>query len=254
MRRPKSAILQRRQQLSIGQFVFSLKTAPSKELQRQRNCKHRTSSRVGARDASQYTGAGDDTITLNGMVAQDNEIGTIASLDELAKMGDTGDAYVLVDGSGTVYGAFIIESLNETATYHTAEGIARKIEFNLSIKRVDDDVLSLSSDVKSTTDAGKATASEASTVLSDTKKVANVAAAVVTAAKSSTVSNLSSAVVSVTDGIDASTASAVSKGLSNANGLSLANVVSAAKQISQLNGQTASSAIALVLSKAADAS
>ncbi|GAB5098719.1 phage tail protein [Caballeronia sp. HLA56] len=127
--------------MSLGQFLFSLRSAPLKELQRQRNWKHRTSSRVGARDASQYVGVGDDTITLNGMVAQDNSIGTIASLTELAKMGDSGDAYVLVDGSGTVYGAFVIESLNETASYHTVAGVARKIEFNLSIKRVDDDVL-----------------------------------------------------------------------------------------------------------------
>ena len=128
--------------MSLDQFVFSLATAPYRELQRQRSWKHRTSSRVGARDASQFTGAGDDTITLAGMVAPDNAIGTIASIDELAKMGDTGDAYVLVDGIGNVYGAFVIDSLNETATYHTKEGIPRKIEFSLTLRRVDDDALS----------------------------------------------------------------------------------------------------------------
>ena len=85
--------------LSLDHFVFSLTTAPYKELQRQRNWKHRTSSRVGVRDASQYNGPGDVTITVNGMVAADNKIGTRASLDELGKMGDVGDAYVLVDGS-----------------------------------------------------------------------------------------------------------------------------------------------------------
>jgi len=83
---------------------------------------------------------GDDTITLNGMVAPES-IGSIASLDQLATMADIGAAYVLVDGIGTVYGAFIIESLNETQTYHTAEGVPRKIEFNLSLKRVDDDLV-----------------------------------------------------------------------------------------------------------------
>lgn len=128
--------------MALDQFVFSLTTVPYRELQRQRSWKHRTSSRVGARDASQYTGAGDDTITLNGMVAPDNGIGARVSLNELAKMGDVGDAYVLVDGIGNVYGAFVIESLNETATYHTKEGIPRKIEFNLTIKRVDDSQLS----------------------------------------------------------------------------------------------------------------
>jgi phage protein U len=128
--------------MSLDQFVFSLATAPYHELQRQRSWKHCTSSRVGTRDASQFTGAGDDTITLNGMVAPDNGIGMTASIDELARMGDAGDAYVLVDGTGNVYGAFVIEGLNETQTYHTKEGIARKVEFNLTLKRVDDKVLS----------------------------------------------------------------------------------------------------------------
>lgn len=128
--------------MSLDQFVFSLASAPYKELQRQRSWKHRTSSRVGARDASQFTGPGVDTITLNGVLAPDNGIGKIASLDKLAMMGDAGDAYVLVDGIGNVYGAFSIEGLNETATYHTPEGIPRKIEFSLTLKRVDDTLLS----------------------------------------------------------------------------------------------------------------
>ncbi|WP_175773556.1 phage tail protein [Paraburkholderia phenazinium] len=136
--------------MSLDQFVFSLKTAPFKELQRQRNWKHRTSSRVGSRDASQFTGAGDDTITLNGLVAPET-IGSIASLNELATMGDTGDAYVLVDGIGNVYGAFIIDGLNETQTYHTREGIPRKIEFSLTLKRVDDDMLAQAAKKKAAT-------------------------------------------------------------------------------------------------------
>ena len=127
--------------MSLDQFVFSLATVPYKELQRQRNWKHRTSSRVGARDSSQFTGVGDDSITLNGLLAPDNDIGSADSLDQLAKMGDVGDAYVLVDGTGTVYGAYVIDSLNETQTYQTKEGTARRIEFNLTLKRVDDDKL-----------------------------------------------------------------------------------------------------------------
>ena len=128
--------------MSLDQFVYALAKAPYRELQRQRNWKHRTSSRVGVRDASQFTGAGADTITLNGLLAPENGIGEVASLDKLAMMGDSGDAYVLVDGIGNVYGAFIIDTLNETATYHTREGIPRKVEFSLTLKRVDDTLLS----------------------------------------------------------------------------------------------------------------
>lgn len=124
--------------MALGQFVFSLQTAPFGELQRRRTWKHTTSSRIGTRDASQFTGAGDDTFTLSGMVAQAESIGTIASIDKLATMGDAGDAYVLVDGIGHVYGCYIIEGLDETKKYFTSWGIARKIEFNLTLKRVDD--------------------------------------------------------------------------------------------------------------------
>ncbi|MCP1116932.1 phage tail protein [Robbsia andropogonis] len=127
--------------MSLDQFVFSLTTAPFQELQRQRNWKHRTSPRIGARDASQFTGPGDDTITLTGLIAPET-IGSSASLDRLARMADDGDAYVLVDGLGNVYGAYVIESLNETQTYHTKEGIPRRIDFTLTLKRVDDRALS----------------------------------------------------------------------------------------------------------------
>jgi phage protein U len=124
--------------MALGQFVFSLTTAPFGELQRRRTWKHTTSSRIGTRDASQFTGAGDDTITLSGIVAQAESIGSIASIEKLAEMADAGDAYVLVDGGGRVYGCYIVEGLDETKKYFTSWGIARKIEFNLSLKRVDD--------------------------------------------------------------------------------------------------------------------
>ncbi|RKU01815.1 oxidoreductase [Burkholderia sp. Nafp2/4-1b] len=126
--------------MSLDQFVFSLTTAPFSELQRRRNWKHARHARVGVRDARQYTGQGDDTITLNGLVAPES-IGSIASIARLAEMADTGDAYVLVDGLGNVYGAYLITGLDETQTHHTADGIPRKIAFTLTLERVDDDVL-----------------------------------------------------------------------------------------------------------------
>ncbi|MGZ2743261.1 phage tail protein [Burkholderia stagnalis] len=127
--------------MSLNQFVFSLATAPFRELKRQRSWKHPTSSRIGVRDASQFAGVGNDTITLSGSVAPDNGIGEIASIEALAQMGDVGDAYVLVDGQGYVYGAYVIESVNVTGTYHTKEGVPRKVDFDMTLKRVDDSAL-----------------------------------------------------------------------------------------------------------------
>ena len=229
--------------MSLDQFVFSLQSAPYKELQRQRSWKHRTSSRVGTRDASQYTGAGDDSITLNGMVAANNGVGTIASLDELAKMGDAGDAYVLVDGVGNVYGAYVIESLNETATYHTEEGIARKIEFNLTLKRVADETLAAEQG------DGKETDAAAKQTLSDLAEVGRAAANMVDKIKNLSINSLKAAAIDLAANMTTQAATAAVKGLSTANGMQLAEAVSAAKEISRDSGEAVSKVVSVVLEK-----
>jgi phage protein U len=124
--------------MSLGQFVFSLSTLAYHELQRRTSWKHASTSRIGGRNARQFTGPGDDTITLTGWFAPDQGIGKLASLKELRTMGDDGDAYALVDGTGTVYGAFVIEALDEGQSLHTKEGTPRRIEFTLSLTRADD--------------------------------------------------------------------------------------------------------------------
>jgi phage protein U len=126
---------------SLDQFVFGLSTAAYVELQRRTSWKHRSTSRVGGRDARQFTGEGDDSITLSGLLAPDNKIGTLESLAELRKMADAGEAYVLVDGAGNVYGAFIIEGIDEGQSLHQKDGTPRRVEFTINLMRVDDGLI-----------------------------------------------------------------------------------------------------------------
>jgi phage protein U len=124
--------------LALDQFVFGMETLAFQELQRQTQWKHRTTSRVGARDARQFMGPGEDTITLTGVLAPELT-GKLSSLQDLRKMADAGAAYAMVDGAGTVYGAFVIEGLNEGQSLHYADGTPRRVEFTLSLARTDDD-------------------------------------------------------------------------------------------------------------------
>ena len=137
---------------SLDQFVFGLSTAAYLQLQRRTNWKHPTSSRVGARNARQFTGAGDDSITLSGLLAPDDGIGKLASIAELRKMGDTGDAFAFVDGAGNVYGAFIIESVDETQSLLKSNGTPIRLEFTINLMRVDDGLVRSKTDTSTKAD------------------------------------------------------------------------------------------------------
>jgi phage protein U len=125
-------------QMCLGQFVFSINTVAYQELQRSTEWRYASNSRVGKRASSQFIGLGDDTITLSGWVAPELT-GNSASIDQLRVMGDGGEPFILVSGTGSVFGLWEIQSLTETKTLFWPDGSARRVSFNISLKRVDDD-------------------------------------------------------------------------------------------------------------------
>ena len=128
--------------LSLGMFVFSLSTLAYQELQRQTNWRHASNSRVGAPPALQFVGRGDDTMTLPGIILPELA-GSVLSLDALRLMANTGKAWPMVEGTGRIYGLWVIESLSETKTVFFRDGTPRRIEFTLTLKRTDDDRIDL---------------------------------------------------------------------------------------------------------------
>ncbi|WP_256327193.1 MULTISPECIES: phage tail protein [unclassified Variovorax] len=125
--------------MALGQFVFCLDTLAYQELQRQMKWRHASNSRIGARAARQFLGVGDDTFQLSGVLMPELTGGT-QSLDELREMGNLGASWPLVDGTGIVYGLYVIEGLTETKTVFLSNGAARRIEFQLQLERVDDEL------------------------------------------------------------------------------------------------------------------
>ncbi|PUE20342.1 phage tail protein [Limnohabitans sp. WS1] len=123
--------------MALGQFVFSLNTLAFEELDRNSTWRHPSNSRVGASPALQFVGPGDDSINLKGLLAPEF-MGDPASFDTLRKMGNSGKAYALVNGAGRVYeGAWVIESLQQTGSVLSGDGVPRRIEFTLALKRTD---------------------------------------------------------------------------------------------------------------------
>ncbi|MEX5559126.1 phage tail protein [Pseudomonas rhodesiae] len=128
--------------LSLGMFVFNLSTLAYQELQRQTNWRHASNSRVGISPALQFVGRGEDTITLPGIILPELA-GSVLSLDALRLMANTGKAWPMVEGTGRIYGLWVIESLSETKTVFFRDGTPRRIEFTVTLKRTDDDRIDL---------------------------------------------------------------------------------------------------------------
>ncbi|MFC2994853.1 phage tail protein [Acinetobacter sichuanensis] len=117
----------------FGMFVFSIPTATYQSLQRSTSWNHANNSRFGTSPAYQYTGKGEDSITLDGSIVP--EFGSQLSLTALRLMGDTGKSFPLIGGSGKIYGMWVLESVDETQTYFFKNGKPRLVEFSLKLTK-----------------------------------------------------------------------------------------------------------------------
>ncbi|MBD2815631.1 phage tail protein [Xenorhabdus sp. Flor] len=132
---------------ALGLFVFMLKTTPYQSFQHKQSWRHAFNSRVGARPAWQFVGSDNDTITLSGELYPELTGGSL-SLTALKLMADSGKAWSFIDGSGSIYGMFVIESIDETKTEFMSGGAPRKISFTLTLRRVDNNLFEMLGDLQ----------------------------------------------------------------------------------------------------------
>lgn len=122
-----------------GMFVFQLSTLPHQQIQQSRNWRHVKNERINRSASWQYIGAGDDTITLSGLLYPDITGGEV-SLTALTSQAYVGRPWPLIDGVGQIYGMYVITGLNTTRSELDRYGRARKIEFTVTFERVDEDL------------------------------------------------------------------------------------------------------------------
>ena len=123
--------------MALGMFIFDLPTLAHDELQRRASWRHARSARVGARDATQFVGPGEETISLSGAVYAEITDGRV-SIDDLRTMAASGEAWPLLDGTGTVFGDYVIEAIDERYAYLMIDGRAQRIDFAIDLLRVAD--------------------------------------------------------------------------------------------------------------------
>lgn len=124
------------QLMALGEFVFELSTMVYQQIDRQNSWRHPSTERVGARPAYQFTGPGAESFNLSGVIYK--EFSNPKALDTLRDMADAGEAYVMVNAAGKVFGLYVIDDVSEQGSFFDREGNPLKIEFTLKLTRVDD--------------------------------------------------------------------------------------------------------------------
>ncbi|HCB0074915.1 phage tail protein [Klebsiella variicola] len=132
--------------LALGMFVFMRQTLPHQMLQRDAEYRWPSNSRVGKRDAFQFLGPGEEKIILAGTLYPELTGGKL-TMTAIRLMADQGRAWPLLDGTGTIYGMYVINNISETGSLFFADGTARKIDFTLTLTRVDESLAALYGDI-----------------------------------------------------------------------------------------------------------
>ncbi|SKB98884.1 hypothetical protein SAMN05216168_0004 [Kosakonia radicincitans] len=122
----------------FGMFVFMLRTAPYQQLRHSQEWRHVKNERVNQSASWQYIGAGDDTVTLEGVLYPEITGGNL-SLSALETIGFAGRPWPLIEGEGRIYGMYVLTRLERGKSEFDQYGNPRKIEFTLSLSRVDTD-------------------------------------------------------------------------------------------------------------------
>ena len=122
--------------LAIGMFVFGMGRLNYQEFERRTSWKHGKTPRFGARDAGQYLGPGEQTITLNGLLVPEI-YGSYSDIDRLHEMAGTGEIYPMILGTGEVLGEFRVLAIDERWRTLMGGGRPRHLDFAMDLDRAD---------------------------------------------------------------------------------------------------------------------
>lgn len=123
----------------LGMFPFALQTTPYQTSNQSNTWRHAKNDRVGKSPRYQYIGPDEEPITLSGTLYPEISGGDV-SLTTLETMAYTGRAWPLIEGTGKIYGMYVIDGLTQNRAEFFQDGKARKIDFTLSLKKVSEDI------------------------------------------------------------------------------------------------------------------
>ena len=125
--------------LALGDYRFSINTAAHQSLRRQSSYRWQSAQRLDKRPALQFTGHGDETIILEGVIYPYFN-GGLGQVKAMRAEAGQGQPLQMIDGEGHLLGLWCITEISQTNEELNAAGRARKITFSLNLKRYGDDL------------------------------------------------------------------------------------------------------------------
>jgi phage protein U len=128
--------------LMLGPHLFRGLAPGFTGLQRETHTEWSAIEVTGREQALHWTGPKGQDLTIKGVVFP-VAYGGLAVLDRMRADSTSGRAMPLVTGAGHVLGIYVIESISEDMSTHTADGSPRKVDYTIKLKRGSGSVSSL---------------------------------------------------------------------------------------------------------------
>jgi phage protein U len=130
--------------MSLGSFIFELKTAAFDNLKRNNEYRWASSEPIGNPPILQALGKGSERVDLEGImypfhtgfgekVVSQMIFGNL--IDELKQLAESQKPVLMVDGTGNIHGNWVIKQIDETQSYFDKFGNPKKIEFKLNLEK-----------------------------------------------------------------------------------------------------------------------
>lgn len=124
--------------MALGFYHFSLETSAYQQLQRSISYRWQAQDRINNDPAMQFIGPGAEQINLEGVIYPHFK-GGLGQIEGMKASADIGTPLLMVDGTGRVWGRWVILQIEETREIFLKNGVPRKISFRLSITRYGED-------------------------------------------------------------------------------------------------------------------
>ena len=124
--------------LMLGDYRFSLSTAAYQEWSHSAEYRWPAAERVGRLPARQYLGPGPEEIGLSGVIYPYHK-GGLGQLDAMRGEAGRGKPLLMTDGTGRVWGQWVLTRVEETRRVFQANGTPQRIEFRLQLARYGED-------------------------------------------------------------------------------------------------------------------